>query len=149
MPSNLLGNVDIIRHSNAVAAGKTVVTPAAGIDMAGAENLLFVAQFGAITAGADCYIEARGSDDDGDSDPYTPLDGTRLAVADTDDNKVVLLQINRPVHRYIKLIIHRDTQNVVVDSVLAIRSGMRTYPVAADATVADTEEHSSPVEGSA
>ena len=149
MPSNLVANSKIVRHSNAVAAGTSTITPSAAIDMAGFESVTFLVAFGTITASAVTSIEVHCSSDDGVGDSYTAMLGTNVAVADTDDNLVAVVDVVRPAERYVKCIVNRGTANAVVDGIIAIQTGAKSLPVTADATTVGNEVHQAPAEGTA
>ena len=146
----LFETVKMVRHSNAVAAGTTVITPSAGVDTQGFDHVTFQALFGTITAGAATSIEVHQSDDDGDTDAYSALEGTNVTVADDDDNKIAVVEVIRPAKRYLKLVVNRATQNAVLDGIVALLSGAKVHPVTQDSTViAASEIHVSPEEGTA
>lgn len=147
---NLSKEVKLLRHSNAVAAGTSDITPSAGVDTKEFEGCMFVVEFGEITADAVTSIKVQQSDDNGVADAYSDLAGTAVAVADSADNKVFYVDIYRPRKRYLKLIVDRATQNAVLDSILALLYGPRKLPTTHDsATVGGGETHASPDEGTA
>jgi hypothetical protein len=149
MPLNLVANSKITRHSNAVAAGQTVITPGTAIDMAGFESVTFLVAFGAITASAVTSIEVHCSSDDGAGDAYTALAGSNVVVTDANDNKVAAIDVIRPPERYVKCIVNRATADAAVDAIIAIQTGAKSLPVTADATIVGNEVHQSPAEGAA
>lgn len=138
-----------IRHSNAVAAGVTTITPSTGIDMNSWSRCAFLVHWGTIVTGGVQSIEIHQSSDDGVADPYTGLLGTNVSVADTDDNKVTIVEVFKPRERYIKCIVNRAIQNSTVDGILAIQSEVKVPAAAADSTVSGSESHVSPAEGTA
>jgi hypothetical protein len=147
---SLSNKVKITRHSNAVAAGTTDITPSDGIDMQNYEGCLFEVAFGAITAGAVTSIEVHTSSDDGVADAYTALLGSSQTVADDDDNKIFVVDIYKPRERYLKLIVDRATQNAVLDGITAIQYEPRAMSTTHDSTtVGGSEIHTSPAEGTA
>lgn len=147
---NVHKGIDVVRHSNTVAAGVTTITPSAGIDMAGWEGCIFVAELGAIVAGAATSVEVHQSSDDGVADAYTALAGSKVTVADTDDNKVAVVTIHRPQERYLKMVVNRATQNATLEGITAILYGPRVLPVTMTAAqVLGNELHVSPAEGTA
>lgn len=149
MPSNLVANSKITRHSDAVAAGTTVITPSAGIDMAGFESITFIVAFGTITASAVTSIEVHCSSDDGAVDTYTAIAGSNVTVAATDDNKLAIVDVVRPPNQWVKCIVNRGTANAVVDGIIAIQTGPKTLPVTASSTTVGNEVHQQPAEGAA
>jgi len=147
---SLLKNSQIVRHSNAVTAGSSAITPSAGVDRSNAEVVTFLVPFGAITSGGVQSIEVHQSDDDGVADAYSALLGSNVVVADDDDNKVAVVEIVKPTKRYLKCVVNRATQNSAIDGILAILTGLKNYPVTQGATVvAASESHASPAEGTA
>ena len=142
-------NSKLTRHSNAVAAGTSTITPGSGIDMQNFESCLFMILWGAIVSGGVQSVEAHQSSDDGGSDAYTALLGSKVTVTDTDDNKITYVDVVKPRERYLKLIVNRATQNATVDGIIAIQYGPRKMPITQDSTVSGGETHVSPAEGTA
>lgn len=149
MPINLLANSKITRHSNAVAAGVTTITPVTAIDMAGYDSCTFLVAFGVIDASAVTSIEVHCSSDDGAVDTYTAVLGTNVVVSATDDNKIASIDVVRPPERYLKCIVNRATADSTVDAIIAIQTGAKALPVTADTTTVGNEVHQSPAEGAA
>jgi hypothetical protein len=133
---NLSKNVSGYRASNAVAAGTSTINGTA-IDMQNYNGVMFLIAFGAITSGAVTSIKAQGGAASDGSDA-TDLAGTAITVADTDDNKVFLLDVYLPGYRYVRPVVLRATQNAVVDSITAIRYDGRNRPTAHDGTTFGT-----------
>jgi hypothetical protein len=77
------------------------------------------------------------------------LAGAALAIADTADNKLLVLDVFRPAERYVRAVVTRGTADAVIDGVIAIQYGARVLPASQDATVAGIETHVSPAEGTA
>lgn len=128
------------------AAGTTDLTSEA-IDTAGYDNITLLIDFGAITSGAVTSIKVSQCDTSGGS--YADLEGSAQTVADTDDDKVFVVNIDRPRERFLKTFIDRGTQNAVVDGVIAIMGSGRKQPVTQGAMVGGPERFSSPAEGTA
>lgn len=150
MIQELASQVTIVRHSNTVAAGTSVITPSTPIDTAGANGVLFIAEFGAIVSTAVTSVEVHQSDDSGGSpDDFTALAGSNVAVADDKDNKVVYVEVVKPSKRYLKLIVNRGTANATLEGITAIVYGHGTLPTTQGATVLGGETHVRPAEGTA
>ena len=130
-----------------VAAGITNVT-SEPVDTAGYDGVRFIVGFGAIVAGAVTSIKARQGAAANMSDG-ADLAGTAQTVADSDDNKVRVVDIYRPQERYVDLVTLRATQNSTIDFLVAELYSGRRQPVTQDATVAGSEVHASPSEGTA
>lgn len=151
MANQLSNRTKITVVKNAVAAGSTAITDASAVDMANYEGVLFLVKFGAIVSGAVTSVKAQQSSDNGSSDTFADLEGTSVTVADTDDNKVVPLEIWRPRERYVKPYVSRATQSATVDSIIAIQYGPRLHGTDQhdSTTVVTPEVHTSPAEGTA
>ena len=116
---NLSKRVKLVRHSNAVAAGTTVITPSSGVDTKGFRGCMFVVHWGAIVAGGVQSIEAHQSSDDGSADAYTALAGSKVTVGDDADNKLTWIDVHEPRERFLKCVVNRATQNSAIDSITA------------------------------
>ena len=147
---NLSKDAKLVRHSAAVAAGATAITPSAGVDCKGFDGCLFIAAFGAIVSGAVTSVKVQQSDDDGVADGFSDLAGTSVTVADDADGKLVYVDVVRPRKRYLKMIVSRGTQNATLDGITAVLYDPKVAPTTHDAaTVAGGETHVSPAEGTA
>jgi hypothetical protein len=144
---NLARNVKITRVLNAAAAGQTVQNGAV-IDMANYEGVVFIAAFGTLASGAVTGLKAQQGLQSNLSDA-ADLAGTALAIADTADNKLLVLDVFRPAKRYVRAVVTRGTADAVIAGVVAIQYGTRVLPATQDSTVAGIETHVSPVEGTA
>jgi hypothetical protein len=135
---------EIVITTAAGAAGATDITGTA-VDTQGYDGVQFEVAFGPIVAGAATSIKVQGSDDDS---TYADLAGTAQTVADDADNKVFYVDIVRPLHRYLKLIVARATQNATVGAALAHKYGPIKAPVTQGTNVSG-ETHYSPAAGTA
>ena len=123
----------VTRVLNAVAAGTSVQTSSA-VDMAGFDGVRFIVSLGVGSASSVGQIKASDCDTVGGS--YNDIAGS-LGTAftpTTDDNKVWILDILRPTHRFVKCVVNRATGNTVIDSVIAEQYGPRAEPKSDDAT---------------
>jgi hypothetical protein len=145
--SNLLTDVEIERISNAVGAG-TGTTDCTIVDMEGFDEVTFVCQLGTVTN--DAVVTFRIAQYTADesasmvvSDATTgeiTSDGTTIALS----NKMLILTVVKPTFRYLEAQVVKATQNVVIDSVIAIKSKARNRPTAQGATVHSSAIHTSP-----
>lgn len=141
--------VKISRILNAVAAGTSVQTSSA-IDMQGFDGVLIVAGVGALTATQVTSLKAQQSSDDGSTDSYGDLEGTLVGpLADGDGNKLLVLDIYKPEKRYLKALVNRATANAVIDFVIAIQYHRGDVPMTHASSVAFSEAHVTPAEGTA
>lgn len=135
----------VVRVSNAVAVGTTTITSAT-VDMANWEGVRFIVAFGTITDGTPNIQGRQGAASD--MSDGASLAGTDVAMADTDDNKLGILEIFRPQERYVDCqVVRGGATGCVIDGIIAELYGPRVQPVTKDATVGAQEMHSSPAEG--
>ena len=147
MSANLLQNVKVTRVLNGVAAGTTNQNGTA-VDMANYEGVIFIAAFGALTSTAVTGLKVQqGLLSDGSDG--ADLTGTAQAIADDADNKLLAIDVYQPRERYVRPVVTRGTANAVIDGVIAIQYGPRKKPTSHDSTVAGSETHVSPAEGTA
>jgi len=141
----LSNKVKTIRVSNAVAVGTTTITVTT-VDMANYDGVRFLVLFGAITDGTP-NLQGRQGQQSNMSDAATLL-GTDVAMADTDDNKIGILEVVRPQERYVDCqIVRGGATGCVIDGVIAELFNPRVQPITQDATVGQIEKHASPAEG--
>lgn len=123
MEQFLSAEVKIDKVADGASSAGTAVTSSA-IDMQGYDAVCLFAQIA--TANAGNYLKAQQSSDDGGSDDYTDLAGSKV-VADNGAD-VVVLDIRRPTKRYVKGIIIRGGANTVTGDMYAVRYNSRKFP---------------------
>jgi len=126
------------------AAGTTTINGAT-CDMDGYNKLLVLVTMGAILATAVTSIKMQESSD---GSAWADLAGTAQTIADTDDEKTSYVEVDKPIKRYLRLVVVRGTANATVADALYIKSGARKRPVTQGTNVAG-ELHISPVAGTA
>jgi hypothetical protein len=142
---NFLGEHKVTRLSNAVAAGTTDVN-ATHVDMSGYEGVVFVAALGTLTATAATGMHAQQGQLSDDSD-MADLAGTQLNMVDTEDNKLLVLEVVHPEERYVRPVLDRATANAVIDGIIAIQYGGKKAPETQPASVSASATIVSPAEG--
>ncbi|MAV35188.1 MAG: hypothetical protein CMJ59_06985 [Planctomycetaceae bacterium] len=142
---NVSRGIKFTRVLDAVAAG-TSDQNSSSVDMKSYDAVTFVVGFGAITASAVTSIKLQGSDDDLS---FSDLAGTAITVADSDDDKIVLSEINQPQQRYVRCVVDRGTQNAVIDFAVALQNKANKAPVTQSSTVLGSEFHQAPAAGTA
>ena len=142
---NISRGIKFTRVLDAVAAGSSDPT-SSSVDMKSFDAVTFAVGFGAITASAVTSIKLQGSDDDS---AWSDLAGTAGSVADSDDNKMVLAEINQPQQRYVRCVVDRGTQNAGIDFAVAMQSKANKAPVTQSSTVLGSEFHQAPAAGTA
>ena len=114
------------RNVNATAAGTTNIN-GSSIDMEGFESAQFIALLGALTATQVTKLKVQGSDDNSTWADLTPSAET-AAAADGDSNKMLIVEVVRPQHRYLRPVLERGTANAAVDGVMSIKYAARKQP---------------------
>ena len=142
---NISRGIKFTRVLDAVAAG-TSDQNSSSVDMKSFDACTFAIGFGAITASAVTSIKIQGSDDDS---TWSDLAGTAISVADSDDDKIVLAEINCPQQRYLRVVVDRGTQNAVIDFGVALQSKANAAPVTQSSSVLGSEFHQAPAAGTA
>lgn len=132
----LSGSCKFLRPENAVAAGTSDVDGDV-IDMSqdgGYDGILLIVLLNTVVDASELTLSLRGSDSsDGSSSEEEAA--TETVVAATSSNKIMLLDVLRPEHRYVFSRIERDTQNATIDGVIAMLYRGRETPVTQDAVV--------------
>ncbi len=119
--------------------------------MAGYDGALFLVPLGTIVSGAVTSIKVQQSSDDGAVDTYDDLTGSSQTIADTDDDKLVYVDVLRPGKQYLKLVVSRATQNATIGGIQVIQYQKRSKPQAGitQGTNVSGEQWTSPAEGTA
>lgn len=130
---NLSNRAKATRLSEAVAAGTSDVTSDA-VDMQGFLSAEFMVALGAITAGAETAVRLQGSSDGAS---WSNLEGTDVTVADDEGGTLVIIDLSRAKHRYVRCVVDRGTENAAVDAIICRQYLGRREPVEHDATVSN------------
>lgn len=104
------------RVSELAVAGITPVT-SDSVDLLKLRGVSFVVTFGVITAGSLTDIVIELSDNDSS---WTPEISTNVLVDDTHSQQIYAIEIGHVLARYARCVVARNTQNSVVDSILAL-----------------------------
>ena len=144
---DILKHIKVTRVMNAVAAGTTTQN-GTGVDMTGFEGVLFVAAFGTLTATQVTSLNAQQSSDDGSTDTYDDLAGTKAGpLADADSNKLLAIDVYRPQKKFVRPTVVRGTANAVIDGVIAIQYNLKKEPSTQPTSVSASKAIVSPAEG--
>ena len=119
------------------------------LDMSGWEGVLMVVKLAAIAAGGTNSIKAQ-QDTDVAGGAMADLAGTKIVVADDDDNQIFVIDLYKPAERYVRLYVDKDTSNACAESAIYVQYNGRKAPFDNNQTDAVTYElHVSPAEGTA
>ena len=127
---------------NAQAAGAAAVD-GTSIDMGTYDGVMFIADMGALTATQVTNLQAKGSNDNTTFNPFA-TNAQTPNMADADSNKVLVLDIFRPMTRYVRPTINRATANAVINSIVAILYNGDKQPTTDGATVSQHSTFVSP-----
>jgi hypothetical protein len=143
---SLLNNVKITRVLGAVAAGQAA-SASDILDMQGFEGVLFIAKVADVTNGSVLTLAAQQSVIN-DAGGMATLAGTVTYTANaTDaDDDLLVLDVYKPMERYVRAVLTSATQDAVKDGVIAIQYGARKVPITQGSTVLDSDTLISPDE---
>lgn len=130
----------VLAKATQTSAGTEVLSDA--IDMQGFEGCVFVGSI--TTAHADNHAKVKQCDTSGGS--YSDLAGSKVTPGDNGDS--FLIDVYRPLERFLKLSIIRSGANTVTGDVYALLYGAKNVPVTHGTTI-DSELNVSPAEGTA
>lgn len=148
MSFNFVNSCKVTRVSDAEAAAQSAIECTA-VDMKRFRSVAFLLAMGSITGGAATSAKLQASEDNGVADGWSDLEGTSITIADDDDDQLFILEIDNPQKRYVRVYISRATQDSVVDGVIAVQFNADDEPVTQSDSVADSEYHHAPDEGTA
>lgn len=143
----------LARNTKATLVKTTVVAGTSDIqsdavDMAGYEGVVFYISMGAITATAVTSANVQQSSTAALAGTETDILGSKITIADDDDNQMAIIDLYRPSKRYVNAIVLRATANSVINSIIAVQYGSGKLPTTNDtATVIDALTLISPAEG--
>ncbi len=142
---NLGKNVKITKCL-AYASG-TAVRSGATLDMLGYDGVLAVMTCATIAAGAVGDIHFETATDSGFSGG-TDLTGTAIVTANDDDDEIFVADLYKPLERYIRAVVTKDTSNAAAESVAYIQyKGMKRPEVNTVTDLVTYELNVSPARG--
>ena len=132
---SLVNDSKVILVSTGATAGTSDVDSDI-VDATGYQLVSFIAVLGAVTDDSVLSIEVQDNTVNSGTG-MTKIDSTKTTdvTAATSSDKLLITEVYRPVKRYLRAHIERNTQNAVIDSIVAILSNPRGLPTTADATV--------------
>lgn len=137
---NMLKDAKIMRVENSAVAGTSTLVSDI-VDMRGYDSICFVAILGDVTSGSVLELHAKENSANSTSGS-TELAGNAggTAGASDADNKLLVLDVQKPRERYVYCELERASQNAVVDGIIAILYNSHERPLATqDSTVYDSE----------
>lgn len=119
------------------------------LDMAGFEGVMVIVKFAVIAAGAATVVKMQQDTAVGGG-TMADLLGTGITVADDDDDQVFIIDLVKPIERYVRVVVTKDGANASAESAVYVQYGARVEPVTQTVTDKVTyERHVAPAEGTA
>jgi hypothetical protein len=143
MIESLLKNCLFTKTSVAAVAATDDITNGSIIDLGSGtegqfDSVCFVAILGEVTNAAVVTLKAYcGNASNLAGGAYKATTATVTASGNDTDNNLLILDVVQPGTRYVRGDLVRDTQNSVVDSIIAIRYNAKNVPTTQTADVAD------------
>jgi hypothetical protein len=137
--NSILKDCKVTRVLNSVVAG-TSDQDGTVLDMTGFDNVMFVAALGDVTSGSVLELQVFGNTASSTSSP-TPVEltndsaGPNTAGASDNDNKLYIVDVQRPAYQYVFPRVKRGTANAVIDGVFAIQYKAESVPQVQGSTV--------------
>jgi hypothetical protein len=131
---SLINGAEFSRVMNAVAAGTTTQN-SSGVKNDNGEGVIFGVLLGAVVDAAGGTLKLQHSNDDAATDPYVDVAGTSLAIPDTADNRLLLIEHIRPQRLWTRVVVVRGAQNITIDGIWAAKTGLRREPAVQPASV--------------
>ena len=140
---NLLEQTKLDRVNAAVSAGQTTVNSDV-VDMLGFDSCLFAVLLGDVTDTSVVKLTIQHGDQSNGSDMAdTTISTSYTAGASDADNNMLAAEINRPLKRYVRAKVERNTANAEVDGVLAQLANPDEAPTShADDLLSDAFDYS-------
>jgi len=116
-------------------ASGTTSRNGATLDMSGYESAMMIVTFGAIATGAAVTLKAQYSDD---GTTFTDISGASYDITGSDDDKVYAFDIVSPKHRYLRVVVVKDSTNACAESAIYVQYNPRQAPTSQGAGVSVT-----------
>jgi len=120
--------------TNFTAAAGTTNINSESADVLGFNNICMEYLLGGIVSGAVTSAKLQWSDD---NTTFTDVVGGSVTFVDTDDHKIVFLEVHKPKKRYFRIATLRATQNATVDALVVQLWNATQVPVTQDATTVE------------
>lgn len=137
MQINFLTDMKFIAVENAAVAGTSLLTTDV-VDTQGFDSIAFIVKLGDVTATSVLTLTGKTNTANSTSSPTpTTLSTTVTFTADATsaDEKLLILDLNKPRQQYVFATLTRATANAVVDGIFAVLYNAGDKPLTVDATV--------------
>lgn len=127
-------NFNIVKVANAAGAGTTEVDTSI-LDMSGYDGVIFIVDLGTVTDASVMTLTVQQNDANSSSGMATITGASATKTASTSSNKIMFVDVYRPLKRYVWATFTRTTQNAVVDTIIAIQYKAKFMPITLDASI--------------
>lgn len=128
------------------------------IDTKGFDSVAIVVHTATIATGSVCDIFLQEADAASDADTLTSganLAGSSITIADDDDNQAFVIDVNKPLKRFLQLTVNKDATNAWAGSAIAYLYNADAAPTthaegtgtSGGSAVVTVEAHLSPIAG--
>lgn len=145
---NLIKNckISVVLDTTAAGFGDTLSSDI--LDMTGFDGVLFIAKTGDVANTAVGTLTVQ-QDTDAAGGTMATLSGDTVkftADATSADEKLLVIDLYKPIERYVRAQFQRETANIAVAGIIAIQYRSNYGPVTADAVVLDSALMVSPAQ---
>jgi len=147
---NLLNNCLIKQVCDPVVAGSSIDENSDILDMSGFDGVCFIVPVtdSADTGVATLTIEQDAANSDSSMAALSGAVATATSAANDDlNNKLLIVDVYRPVKRYVQGVITGATANIAFGNMIAIQYKGSKCPITADSSVLQATSVSGPAEG--
>ena len=116
-----------ILNANLAASAGTTDKNGDSIDTVDCESIVFVVTMGSIAATAVTSLKVQSRDSSSDS--WADETGASMTIAANDDNDVFVLELVKPLKRYVRGVVDRGIANATIVAGLAFLTHNRKEPV--------------------
>lgn len=128
MIKSLIKDVAWVTAGDYASASADRKLPLTGVDTKNFTGIFFLIKWATIAAGAVTSVKLQHSDTTTDGD-FVDVATSAQAVADSDDNKITLIEALALTKRYYRILIDKDAANATAESVVAGLTGAHKLPV--------------------
>lgn len=135
MNMNMLHDAKIVPVKAAAAAGQTTLTTDV-VDTQGFDSVCFIAYLGDVTDTSVLTLKGYTNDTNDTVTPTELATNVTFTAGATDaDNKLLVLDLNKPRQRYAYATLARGTANAVLNGIIAVLYNAHEKPVTQSADV--------------
>lgn len=127
-------NINVIKVSNGATAGTTEVDSSI-LDMSGYDGVIFIVDLAAVTDASVLTLNTQQNTANQTSGMATITGASATFTASTSSNKALLVDVYRPLQRYVRAAFTRTAQNATVNTIIAIQYKSMFRPTTLDSSI--------------